>query len=132
MFKADRGVKLGIYHLDSKLNQDDKCQLNQNAFGSILIRKPCGLSMLPGHLFTGIFFLFYILLYRVVNEWRNKSLFLSLSLYQTQLTTLPEQNVYFVASITRYIIASAVAAQLWAPPKNPFKSPILSFRYELF
>ena len=27
---------------------------------------------------------------------------------------------------------SAVAAQLWAPPKNPFKSPILSFRYELF
>ena len=30
--------------------------------------------MLPGHLFTGIFSFFYILLYRVVNEWRNKSL----------------------------------------------------------
>ena len=37
--------------------------------------------MLPGHLFTRIFsFFFYILLYCVVNEWRNKSLSLSLSL----------------------------------------------------
>ena len=35
--------------------------------------------MLPGHLFTRIFSFFYILLYCVVNEWRNKSLSLSLS-----------------------------------------------------
>ena len=30
--------------------------------------------MLPGHLFNRIFSFFYILLYCVVNEWRNKSL----------------------------------------------------------
>ena len=41
---------------------------------------------------------------------------------------LPKSH-FITALIVKY---SAVAAQLWAPPKNPFKSPILSFRHELF